>query len=215
MKNLEEIYDELAFKYDRDYSDKKIQAENEFLKAMIPYKFGSILDAGCGTGLLMDLVNIKPSDYTGIDISTNMLAVAKKKYAKYKFKKQDFFDHKQKHDCVISLFGIPDHCGIDVAVDHSYDLLNERGLYISTFINANGPYKKLKCFDENGYDQTFNAYSVSEINQKLQDKGFAWYYILGIANIKECADVQKTANQLINDRHKLRHCKYYFVMAEK
>ncbi|MFQ8804141.1 MAG: class I SAM-dependent methyltransferase [Alistipes indistinctus] len=33
------------------------------------YCEGSILDVGCGTGLLIELVNITPSKYVGVDPS--------------------------------------------------------------------------------------------------------------------------------------------------
>ena len=73
----QEFYDNLAPNYDATLKDPKIDAQhvNEAAKIFQQHNnatSGSILDLGCGTGLLKDLLGDE-FDYTGIDISEEML----------------------------------------------------------------------------------------------------------------------------------------------
>ncbi|MGD1712377.1 class I SAM-dependent DNA methyltransferase [Dapis sp. BLCC M172] len=79
----EEFYDNYAVKYD-DVAKKKSNANlhNEVSKIFHQHNNnhnqGSILDIGCGTGLLSELLQ-GDFEYTGIDISANMLEYAAKR----------------------------------------------------------------------------------------------------------------------------------------
>ena len=58
-------------------------------------KFDSILDFGCGIGLLVDYMNkhnLEVNDYIGIDISGKFISYAKKKASLYAFIKQDIME---------------------------------------------------------------------------------------------------------------------------
>ena len=73
-KTTEEIYDQIAVSYESNYQDdrvgKTVEAENFYIQELMPYQgIGTVLDCGCGTGMFLDLFNIDPSNYTGIDIS--------------------------------------------------------------------------------------------------------------------------------------------------
>ncbi|MGD1805017.1 class I SAM-dependent DNA methyltransferase [Dapis sp. BLCC M126] len=77
----EEFYDNYAVKYD-DVAKKKSNANlhNEAVKIFHQQNNnqGSILDIACGTGLLCELLQ-GDFEYTGIDISANMLEYAAKR----------------------------------------------------------------------------------------------------------------------------------------
>lgn len=218
MKDIGKIYDLIASDYDSNYSDERVgnivEAENNFIKEMMPYKFGSLLDCGSGTGLLFDLVDIKASDYTGIDASKKMINIAKKKYPDINFLHSDFFEYYGWYDCVISLFSVPDYCGIGT-IKKSYDLLKNNGLFVSTFINTKGAYKKIHCIQEIGIDYDPHTFTFEEISQELEKVGFNWYYILSIINLEDSTDVQKMTNHLLENKHNLAKAKYFFVIGEK
>jgi len=219
MIDVEKIYDMIADDYENDYSDERVgnlvEAENAFIKELMPYKGkGNLIDCGCGTGLLLDLIQIHKKNYVGLDISKGMLDIAAKKNKDYSFIHEDVFTHKNKYDFCISMFAITDVFGTKM-LSKSVELLNKNGMFVGTFINTDGPYKKLHCFEKNGIDFNPLTYTYSEICNELVKNGFDWYYILGIANIKDSADVQTMTKELLDKRHLLANAKYYFVMAQK
>ncbi|NER03593.1 MAG: class I SAM-dependent methyltransferase [Okeania sp. SIO3C4] len=78
-----EFYDDLAAKYDDDWlnnSQYNVQHVNEAVKIFQRhnYRQGSILDIGCGTGAISELLQGN-FEYTGIDLSTQMLEYAAKR----------------------------------------------------------------------------------------------------------------------------------------
>lgn len=60
----------------------------EEMLSMLPKVHGNLLDIGCGTGILYDALP-KGIDYTGIDLSKDMVAVGKKRYPLATFKVMD------------------------------------------------------------------------------------------------------------------------------
>lgn len=73
----QEFYDKVAPDYDAWLQDPKINVQHVHEAAQIFQRHnqsqqGSLLDIGCGTGLLKDLLQ-RGFDYTGIDIAGNML----------------------------------------------------------------------------------------------------------------------------------------------
>jgi predicted TPR repeat methyltransferase len=84
-----EIYDEWAQQYDKDLEAEDYAFPSLAAEALVdaldrdddttPLKKLSILDAGCGTGMVgTQLARFGASDITGLDISTNMLEIARK-----------------------------------------------------------------------------------------------------------------------------------------
>ncbi|NEO56776.1 MAG: class I SAM-dependent methyltransferase [Okeania sp. SIO3B5] len=77
--SAEEFYNNHAAKY--DYIVKTPNAQVQYLNEAVKifqqrnYHQGSVLDIGCGTGLLSELLQ-GDFEYTGIDISVNMLGYA-------------------------------------------------------------------------------------------------------------------------------------------
>jgi ubiquinone/menaquinone biosynthesis C-methylase UbiE len=77
--DIEKLYDDLSEKYDELAKSSKCNAQfySEAKKIFQKYNHqtGSILDVGCGTGLLSDFLQGE-FEYTGIDISRGMLKYA-------------------------------------------------------------------------------------------------------------------------------------------
>jgi len=79
------LYGEVAGRYDEHYSDRVSQLENAWLQDWLDPLDGSILDLGCGTGLLLDIMDIDPCRYRGVDPSEEMLGVARGKHPEHSF----------------------------------------------------------------------------------------------------------------------------------
>ncbi len=107
--SAEKFFDNLAATYDEMVKkpDCNGQQLNEAKKVFEKYhhREGSILDVGCGTGLLSDLLE-GHFEYTGIDISKEMLQLAAERGYKtiHKPIENALFDiESQSYDCVVSL----------------------------------------------------------------------------------------------------------------
>lgn len=83
-------FDRIAEGYDRLYSTAAAEGEDEWVAndlAMIgaSREPGPILDVGCGTGWLLDRMDIDPAHYTGLDVSEAMLLEAQRKHPRHRF----------------------------------------------------------------------------------------------------------------------------------
>ncbi len=108
-------YDALADSYNAMFEDPKHLAENQEIAGMFAGKDkkldGRVLDIGCGTGTLLDLVEVGFGDYTGIDPSERMLGVLKARHPireTVQCKAEHFHSH-HRFDHVIGLFGTPSY----------------------------------------------------------------------------------------------------------
>ena len=102
-------YDSIADRYDSLFTDDSSLSENAEVGDMLRPLNGSVLDVGCGTGLLTEIVSICPDDYMGIDPSEMMLKRFKEKHPSYRNLVCASFDGKvvdcNMFDNIISLFG--------------------------------------------------------------------------------------------------------------
>ncbi len=85
-----DAYDDLAPQWDRIYTRTRDRAEDRIVGDLLREggygSHGTLLDVGCGTGLVLDLLpTLSPWQYTGLDVSTGMLACAEAKRPKYRF----------------------------------------------------------------------------------------------------------------------------------
>lgn len=104
----ETVYDTLAPKYDDRYSSNSYLGENaQLFNALSPHLKGSILDIGCGTGLLLEYYPTAPALYLGIDPSQGMMNEFIRKFPNHSFKQSTFdnFDFSRHFDVGVSLFG--------------------------------------------------------------------------------------------------------------
>lgn len=114
-------HDKIAGSYDAIYSSDLCIAEDCALFSQVNkilddkldrgYERVMFLDAGCGTGLALDHVQVVPGEYLGFDISERMIEEAKTKYKSWgdSFEVQDMtemrVDWVQKFDIVFCGYG--------------------------------------------------------------------------------------------------------------
>ncbi len=106
-------YDRIADRYDNLFTDAASLSENAEVGEMLLPLSGSVLDVGCGTGLLTEIVNIAPDKYMGVDPSEGMLKKFKEKHPDYRNLVCASYDGKvvdcNGFDNIVSLFGSPSY----------------------------------------------------------------------------------------------------------
>jgi SAM-dependent methyltransferase len=128
--------------YDLLYKNKDYKAEADYVVSLLrqysPIPVKSILDIGCGTGAHDVFLNKAGLEITGLDLSENMISIAKANYGNIKnlsFVAGDSksFNLSSKFDAVISLFHVV-----------SYNTKNEE--LLSTFKNVHAHLKEQGIF---------------------------------------------------------------------
>jgi SAM-dependent methyltransferase len=125
-------YDRIADVYDGLFNDVNSILENHFVTSIIP-KCGKVLDIGCGTGILLDYLDISPDRYTGIDPSRKMLIWFKEKHPHHLTLHTEFeIFGGGKFDTILSLFGSPSYINPG-ALPRISEMLNPGGKYFLMF----------------------------------------------------------------------------------
>ena len=133
-------YQEMAKYYDLFYSNKSYDKEVLFLKRLIGDR-KTILDVGCGTGIHMNLLEKDGYQVDGIDLSNEMLNIAKTRTNGNLFQGNllDFKTNK-KYDAIISMFAVFNHLKdyneLEKGILNLYQKLNEEGILIIDLHNG-------------------------------------------------------------------------------
>lgn len=104
------FYDARAAEYDTAYSNAEYRLEDQTVRRLIGEQLPDpVLDVGCGTGLTLELADIPPDQYLGIDLSEGMLQVARTKYPGFKFRQGDGADavrSGRRFGTILALYGV-------------------------------------------------------------------------------------------------------------
>lgn len=104
-------YDRIAEAYDSLFASPADVALTQEIATMLP-EGNQVLDIGCGTGMFLDYRSLPPATYTGIDVSSKMLAQFKYRRPAYQTRViQSTFERFSggQFDVIISLFGAPNY----------------------------------------------------------------------------------------------------------
>jgi len=205
-------YDKIAKFYDSvvGRSDEEI----EFVRSRINKYHSSaksVLEIGCGTGSNLFTLS-KKYDVTGIDISMEMLEIAKKKIPKGTFHLHDMrnFDLKKKFDVILCLYDTINHLTLfndwKKVFKSANDHLNKNGLFI---FDINSLYKLLCVAEISPLVHKFNSNYLIMNVKKISTFTFNWNlkvfekrkgnnFCLYESNIKESAfDLNKITDELL------------------
>jgi len=166
------IYNQRAEIYDKDKKTEQFIEEeivgDVFEKRVckgVQKKFKeSVLSIGCGTGSDIASLQLEPDGFLGLDISHNMLKVARRNYPNYRF---------ENHDCskplgegwgefknICALFGVPNYVGLTSLVQTYKDVLASGMLavfyaddYVPTYLSH--------------IKNSFRKYTVDRIKEEL------------------------------------------------
>lgn len=220
---VESLYNSIASEYEDIYENRDIiEAENYLLSKLLNQKYnGRLLDVGCGTGFFLDLakdydIYIPKENYIGLDISKNMLDIAKRKHIGHKFIKSDFMNlpRGDKFDFIVSLFSVSDYEGA-LSLRQASKLLTSSGVFMGTFINEEEPFE-MDCLKKTGNHYDLHKFTHKGLLDELSKCGFTWYYVVSIAKIpSEITDVNEMKNYLDVHMPILSGAKYFFVTAGK
>ncbi len=139
MTNIKEHFEEIAKDY--DYYKKKNWYYYYNLKELLREKIkvnSNVFEVGCGTGNLISYV--KPRRGFGIDISKNMIKIAKQKHSKEKNLKfmtgsAEDFKTIEKFDYIF-MADVIEHLGsVEKTIKNISKIMDKKTLFIVTMIN--------------------------------------------------------------------------------
>lgn len=133
-----EAYKKLSVLYDKDWGNFSTLYLKLIFHAMEEYKFNpsSVLDVACGTGKLVSELYKQNFTVEGLDISQDMINVARKNNPGIKFHIDDMtsFDLERKFDLITCAFDSLNYLLEDKQVRNAlsdiYSHLNDNGLFI-------------------------------------------------------------------------------------
>lgn len=110
QETIRRHYNMVATEYDGGYDNVLNRAEDLLItKIMAPYTGNSILDMGCGTGLLLEYTPPTSLEYyLGVDIAEDMLEKARSKFPHVQFIQEDMHNipvAESSFDTVACLYG--------------------------------------------------------------------------------------------------------------
>ncbi len=184
FKNLSKIhFDNQAAVYDETntiyYSKLPKKSCVDVTKKLKGIKYDRLLDVGCGTGYLIDLLKKqKNAVYHGIDISPKMLEMAKMKFDNTVVLTEGSADSLPYTDeqfdvvtCVQSFHHYPEP---EKSIQEAYRVLKKGGLYIISDTGCNNIFRFLSSFMFRHFAKggDYAAYSIKDIQKIMKSAGF-------------------------------------------
>lgn len=167
--------------YDALYRGALAYAENRrVFRALLStgHLSGSVLDLGCGTGLVLDWCRemVPKSSYKGLDVSERMLTEAHLKHPTYRFGRVnlDTAYELESADSVLMLFAVPSYLrdlGATLALVYKTLPSGGRVAVMPFGLGKTGELGHRFC-DEQGQEVTWRRYSAEELRSMLECAGY-------------------------------------------
>jgi SAM-dependent methyltransferase len=101
------VYDDLADIYDALYDSEECHLEDKTLFDLLnSHLRGRILDVGCGTGLVLDMIDLHPDYYLGVDPSKAMVEKLHAKHPEFTAVCSTADGVHGQFDTVVALYGV-------------------------------------------------------------------------------------------------------------
>jgi len=205
-KKYAEYYD--LFNQGKDYSKECDFLEAVFKTSPMPIK--KILDLGCGTGL-HDVELLKRGyDVTGLDLSEEMVEIAKKRNPKINFGVADMsnFNLNEKFDAIICMFSSIGYLTKNKQIENFFrkvkDHLKEGGLLVIDCWSGLGvmhelPTSREKSFEIGGIKVIRKSFPTPEVQNHVSNVKF---------------DIKVLKNGLLIDEYEEKHQVRFFFPQE-
>ncbi len=182
MEKSEKFWDRLAKNYDREAD----QYEQSYLDTIAKYLDGSdvVFDFACGTGSLSCLLADKVKSIHAIDISSNMISIARRKATErkienIKFEQSTLFDERYEQESFNVLFA----CNILHLLDDPHEvmqrineLLKPGGSFISDTVCLGEQRSLMRIFlsliSKTGLVPYINPLKTSDLEELLANANF-------------------------------------------
>lgn len=144
------------------------QYGEDVIKLLAPLKNELILDLGCGTGDLTNLIQLEGATVMGTDFSEEMIRKAKEKYPSIKFTVEDArnIDYKETLDAVFSNAALHWMLEKEAVIKSVYKSLKKGGRFVAEF-GGKGNVEKIRLALKHILTETGN--------QEIADKEI-WYF---------------------------------------
>lgn len=181
-KSVLNVFDNMANEYVEYFGDdwEFIKEINEFANSFD--KEDKILDLGCGSGYITNYLIEKGLNATGIDFSSEMIKIAKKKYPKLNFLLDDFLNIEKHFDensidgliAIYSLYFIPKEQFEEMLKSLSKVLKNGGLFLFVTQIGTGEDYITTPLMTENDIKEELyvNYYMKDELEEILNRNNF-------------------------------------------
>lgn len=173
-----------------------------------------VLDLGCGTGDLLEYLDINNKYYTGVDISEHEVNIAKTKYPSYDFVNQNFLNSNFKEksfDLIISHMTFHMIKDTEDLLKKCKVILKNNGKFIALYRDMNFRDEILSSFMQVAFQHILTKYpkfSFSPANQNLKDDTYIEKVVKnnGFSNLKtesieftEVYDLKKISDFITNN----------------
>ncbi|MEM3587667.1 MAG: class I SAM-dependent methyltransferase [Candidatus Jordarchaeaceae archaeon] len=158
------LYDQTAWIYNKRYGEIQEEKYRSILSKIVFEKADLILDAGCGTGMLLEKLSSK-NTAIGIDFSKEMLIIAKNKIKNSILIQADLNSLPFKDNTFSKIFGVTVLQNIEypqIAVRELVRVLKEKGLTILSTLKKKLTKKELQELVKDTGLKEKEVYEVSE-----------------------------------------------------
>lgn len=130
---------QLAYIHDKYYGDIARNAAEEILKRIGTKNFQKVIDLGCGSGILAAILSNYKMNVIGVDVSIELLKIAKEKSPTSKFIHASLFDFSFENADIICAIGEPfnylfdskaSYIELSKICNNIYKNLTDSGLFI-------------------------------------------------------------------------------------
>jgi ubiquinone/menaquinone biosynthesis C-methylase UbiE len=188
MISMDNEYQKFAASYDEQLKDAATKAmyvewKNELEAALKKYtvRSGTLFDLGCGTGITTLPWVEKFKHVLGVELSSSMLAEARKKSSRIEWVQQNIVNLKleKKADVVTCHFDVLNHIleksDLQKVFDNVFTVLNNNGLFIFDLMSP----ESFDWLEKQGKKSDINErpYSIEEMKEIACSSGFAVLWI--------------------------------------
>jgi 2-polyprenyl-3-methyl-5-hydroxy-6-metoxy-1,4-benzoquinol methylase len=172
-KETFETWNKIASVYQDKFMNLDLYNDTyDYICNFIPKRKAKLLEIGCGPGNITKYLLSQRSDFDilGIDISPNMIELAKKNNPTAKFAVMDsrrINGLEEKYDGIIGGFCLPylSHIESKELISHSYELLNDNGLIYLSFVEGDPSESDFKV---SGAGRVFfHFHNLGDIKEQL------------------------------------------------